>query len=213
MSNRSRIKAGLVLTGLLCLVGLSIADRSDWKIDSRYGHNRAYPPAGFSLRRLPESAVVVRHSGMSYYFNDGIWYRHHGVNFSVVVPPIGLVVPVLPPFFSTVWFGGVPYYYANDTYYVSTATHDGYVVSTPPNGQTPKVLEQTDTLFVYPKNGQSKEQQATDRYECYRWAADQTGFDITQPLGGVNAAVVESREAAYQRAERACLEARGYSVQ
>ena len=26
-------------------------------------------------------------------------------------------VQVLPPFYTTVWFGGLPYYYANDTYY------------------------------------------------------------------------------------------------
>jgi hypothetical protein len=31
------------------------------------------------------------------------------------------VVPVLPPAYTTVWASGVPYYYANDTYYAATA--------------------------------------------------------------------------------------------
>ena len=32
-------------------------------------------------------------------------------------------------------------------------------------------------LFVFPKNGQTKEQQEQDEFGCYKWAKDQTGFD------------------------------------
>jgi Glycine zipper len=32
-------------------------------------------------------------------------------------------------------------------------------------------------LFVFPKNGQTKEQQEQDEFTCYKWAKDQTGFD------------------------------------
>ena len=32
-------------------------------------------------------------------------------------------------------------------------------------------------LFIYPKAGQSQEQQGKDRYECHTWAVQQTGFD------------------------------------
>ena len=38
----------------------------------------------------------------------------------------------------------------------------------------------TTTLYFYPTKGQSKEQQTRDRYECYRWAVKQTGFDPGQ---------------------------------
>ena len=34
-----------------------------------------------------------------------------------------------------------------------------------------------DDIYIYPAKGQSKEQQDKDRYECYAWAKDQTGFD------------------------------------
>jgi hypothetical protein len=40
----------------------------------------------------------------------------------------------LPPFYSTVWFGGVPYYYADDTYYSWDAGHQQYEVVEPPAG-------------------------------------------------------------------------------
>jgi len=33
------------------------------------------------------------------------------------------------------------------------------------------------TVYFYPAHGQSKKQQDRDRYECYQWASDQTGFD------------------------------------
>ena len=34
--------------------------------------------------------------------------------------------------------------------------------------------------FIYPDKGQSAEQQEKDKYECYSWAKDQTGFDPMQ---------------------------------
>lgn len=67
-------------------------------------------------------------------------------------------------------------------------------------------------LFAYPRNGQSQEQQSRDRYECHKWASGQSGFDPTQPLGGVAASEADARRGDYQRAEKTCLEGRGYSV-
>lgn len=36
-------------------------------------------------------------------------------------------------------------------------------------------------VYIYPQKGQSKEQQEKDRYECYSWAKQQTGFDPMAP--------------------------------
>ena len=63
-------------------------------------------------------------------------------------------------------------------------------------------------LMVYPKNGQSQNQQITDRYECYRWAVSQLGYDPTSAGGDT----VRRDLTDYNRAQTACLEARGYSV-
>lgn len=37
------------------------------------------------------------------------------------------------------------------------------------------------TVFAYPQNGQSADQQSRDRYECSLWAVHQTGFDPSAP--------------------------------
>jgi opacity protein-like surface antigen len=67
-----------------------------------------------------------------------------------------------------------------------------------------------DSLQITPKAGQPPKQVWTDRYECYRWAVNQSGFD---PANGVGAAGRSaSGEDGYRRAFMACLEGRGYAV-
>ena len=183
-------------------------------VDTRFNHNRAYPARGFAVDHVPEGSVTATVRGGSYYYQGGVWYQPMGGRFFVVAPPIGIVVPILPPFYTTVWFGGAPYYYANDTYYVWSADQQGYVVSDAPQDPDSATTQPpgAEDLFIYPKNGQSDQQQATDRYECHAWAREQTGFDPTQPLGGVDQGQVDASRAQYQRAEGACLEGRGYTV-
>ncbi len=37
-------------------------------------------------------------------------------------------------------------------------------------------------VFIYPNKGQSQKQQDKDKYDCYGWAKQQTGFDpMAQP--------------------------------
>ncbi len=37
-------------------------------------------------------------------------------------------------------------------------------------------------MFIYPNKGQSQKQQDKDKYDCYGWAKQQTGFDpMAQP--------------------------------
>jgi hypothetical protein len=184
------------------------------RLDNRYDHNRSYPARGYVATALPRGYVSARWRGTPYYFYRGAWYRPYGARFVVVAAPIGLGLAYLPPFYTTVWFGGVPYYYADDTYYTWRAERREYVVTQPPRG-TGTVRDDaagSNEVFVYPRNGQGEEQQATDRYECHAWATGKTGFDPTRPNGNVEDADLETKRADYRRAEGACLEARGYSV-
>jgi hypothetical protein len=185
----------------------------DYHVDSRYNHNRSYPVHGYSTYNLPGGYYSAHYHGSPYYAYGGAWYRPYGARYVVVAPPFGIGVSVLPPFYTTLWFGGAPYYYADDTYYQYRPERREYVVTEPPHGEA-KVGPATgsEEVFVYPKNGQSEEQQATDRYECHRWAVDRTGFDPTRPAGNVAETDMTSKRADYRRAEGACLEARGYSV-
>ena len=52
---------------------------------------------------------------------------------------------------------------------------------------------------MYPKNGQSQEQQSIDKRECQQWAAQQAGQSAANGSD-------------YQRAMVACVEGRGYSA-
>ncbi len=36
-------------------------------------------------------------------------------------------------------------------------------------------------VYIYPQKGQSQEQQEKDKFECYSWAKQQTGFDPMAP--------------------------------
>ena len=160
----------------------------------------------------PPPGYYVSYYGYDrYYYNAGVWYRPYGPYVRVIVPPVGIVVPFLPNVYSTVWFGSVPYYYANSVYYLRR--DDGtYIVTDPPGGAPTSVVEESEELFVYPKEGQSEEQQARDRYECHRWAFEQTGFDPSLPGGGVAASENATARAEYRRAITACLDAMGYTV-
>ncbi|MGH8150345.1 MAG: DUF6515 family protein, partial [Steroidobacteraceae bacterium] len=79
-------------------------------IDSRYHHDHAYLNRGVFVHALPPHYVGSVFGGRHYFFAGGIWYIPRGVGFVVVGPPVGLFIPVLPPFYTTLWVGGVPYY-------------------------------------------------------------------------------------------------------
>jgi hypothetical protein len=194
--------------------GRSSFDGRGQVLDSRYNHGRYYPRAGTFRPSLPESYRPYYRGRDRYYFSGGIWYAPRGPGFVVVSPPPGLVVSVLPPYYSTVWFGGVPYYYADNVYYAWQPDQNGYAVVEPPenaDAPSPPPDAPGNDLMIYPKNGQSKEQQAADQFECHNWAKGQTGFDPTLPGGGSSDNADAARNG-YNRAMSACLQGRGYQV-
>lgn len=183
--------------------------------DGRHHHDRYYPARGRVVYAPPAGYRVVKYRGVPYRYYSGSWYRPYGTRFIVAAPSVGLMVSYLPDFHTTVWYYGTPYYYANEVYYVRRPA-GGYVVVDRPSG-TPDRVEAApasagDDFYTYPRNGQSDERQARDRYECHRWAVGQTGFDPTQVQGGVRATQAAAGRSDYLRAITACLEGRGYTV-
>jgi hypothetical protein len=162
-----------------------------------------------------------------HYWGGGYW---HGAFWPHVY--LGWDFPwflgVLPVGYSTYWWGGVPYYYWQGVYYAWSPDYDSYVVTDPPPltggdedgatapppaGGPPAAVpaqEGAMSLFVYPKNGQSEQQTANDRYQCHEWAVGQTGYDPTNSANSSQAATATPEN--YKRAMTACLDARGYSV-
>jgi len=177
----------------------------------RYGHHAYRPSRGTVVQRLPRDVHVHHYHGRPYYRSSGAWYRPSGAYFSVVGPPIGAFITVLPWGYTVIDYGGRPYYRYDDVYYARR--DDGYVVVEPPEGRyADSEPAGSDELFVYPAAGQSAEQQATDRFECHDWASSQTGYDPTRLSGGVPPEDAASARVAYLRATTACLEARNYTV-
>jgi len=170
-----------------------------------------FPGPGPMVDVLPFGYRVVLYGDDPYYFCGGVWYRPYGPRFVVTVPPFGLVVPVLPPGCVTVWVGGVPYCLADGVYYAPYG--ERYIVVAPPDkdkagdGQTDPAK-----LYIYPRQGQSEQQQADDRYACHNWAVGQTGFDPTHPAEGMSQQQKWQKRLDYDRAMGACLEGRGYTV-
>jgi hypothetical protein len=88
---------------------------------------------------------------------------------------------------------------------VTAAAASEDAASTPPANPT--------AIAIQPRNGQSSDQEATDRYECYRFAVAQSGFDPLAANGGSTAPADAARhDSEYSRAQAACLEGRGYSI-
>jgi hypothetical protein len=154
------------------------------------------------------------------YWRGGYWPRaYYGWGYP-------WFLGVLPAVYATYWWGGIPYYYANDVYYTYNAGSNGYVVTDPPPvdtgdsdssggdggyasadpGTTGGAVNGSPDVYAYPKSGQSDEQQSTDRYECHKWAVAQSGFDPTHTSQG------SGNTADYRRAMTACLDGRGYSA-
>lgn len=121
----------------------------------------------------------------------------------VAVPPVGIVVPLLPPAYVTLWLAGGPCYYANGVYY-APAPGQGYTVIAPPPGAdtaqpTPPTPAWTlPEPIIYPRNGQSAARLGADRHDCERWAAGQPG--------------AQTDASAMQRGLAACMDARGHTV-
>jgi hypothetical protein len=150
------------------------------------------------------------------YWHGGFWPRaYYGAGFA-------WFLPILPLAYATYWYGGIPYYYANDVYYTYNPGYEGYVATDPPpmadsnapadgaapGGPAPAQNagpapgnggDAAGQIFMYPKNGQTPEQQAQDKAECQQWAAQQAGQ-------------VAQNGSDYMRAMSACVEGRGYSA-
>lgn len=103
-----------------------------WQLDMRFRRDHYYPRRGNIVNALPPGYRDFRFRGSHYYFQGGVWFRSVGLNFIVTLPPFGIVIPFLPPDYTTLWLGSVPYYYANDVYYTQYPSGPGYVVVDPP---------------------------------------------------------------------------------
>jgi hypothetical protein len=116
-------------------------------------------------------------------------------------------------FFSNYYYPPANYYPTPPDYYPPPAPPDYYYP--PPEGsQTPPSGRQGSAgwMFIYPRQGQSEEQQSKDFDECHNLALGQTGFDPEKPPDGPPDAQTIQKSQDYLRAISTCLDDRGYTL-
>jgi hypothetical protein len=105
-----------------------------------------------------------------------------------------------------------PYYYAPPTVIIREQPP---VYFQPAQSVTPPSTE-SERIFVYPRQSQSEELQAKDRYECHYWAVSQIWREprkvSIEEWNLIIKSMPESQRADYLRAQSACLDGRGYTV-
>lgn len=167
------------------------------------------PPIGVIVPRLPAFATSFNSGGKNYLYADDVFYspRPDLGGYEVVndpeddapeqppEPPAVLPAVAQPPAESP----GQP---EN----VAAATAAPVTPSDSPGASNPT------GIAISPRNGQSEDQQAIDRYGCYQFAVAQTGFDPLAMNSGAPPDQVARLDSDYARAQAACLEGRGYTV-
>jgi len=196
------------------------------RVGGGYGYGRGY---GYGLHSSFGYGYHPAWGGG--YWRGGFWpAAFYGWSYP-------LYLGFLPAVYATYWWGGVPYYYVNNVYYNWDPANNNYVAVDPPPASaaagysddvnaaaaagpdgggtvdnTPSDVAPAAAgsgIIAYPRNGQSDQQQATDKFQCHTWAKGQTGFDPTnQSSSGASGGA----RANYGRAMAACLDARGYTV-
>ncbi len=182
------------------------------------GHGNGWGPGsryrpGYAIDSVPHGYSRVPYRGQDYYYSEGYWYRPQGPRYVVVNPPYGARVRSLPSYSQEVWIGSSLLFLAAGTYYTYQSDSQEYVVVNPPQNETvySQPVQQQGNGYdpvAYPQNGQSQQQVELDRYQCYRWAVEQSGFDPANITSQPQAEVVDL----YRRSMGACLAGRGYSV-
>ena len=207
-------------------------------VDARHGHNHAYAAHGSRLHHAPPAHHIHHHGGSRWHFNFGVWYGYQGGYWVASPPPFGITVQLLPHFYTTLWFGGSPYYYANNVYY--QPNYGGYVVVQPP---TQLVYTQTvassaapaiapvaypsapiapyDGGINYGTNGGGSHQATANTttpssglfvYPRNAQSVDQMTRDRSECQSWAGSQTSSALPQEFQRAISACLEGRGYTV-
>ncbi|AZD04656.1 DUF6515 family protein [Pseudomonas chlororaphis] len=172
-----------------------------------WGPGPQYRP-GYVIDRFPDRHYRVPYRGRDYYFSGGYWYRPEGPRYVVVRPPYGIRVAYLPDYAREVWIGSALFFLAAGAYYSYEASTQQYVVVEPPVASPPPQAGNDYNVLAYPVSGQSPQQINQDRYDCYRWAVQQSGFDPAAMTYPPAPQVVQT----YRQAQGGCLSSRGYQV-
>jgi hypothetical protein len=185
-------------------------NRNNYYNSGRHNSYRNYNRIGHRSSYLPLGYLALSLAGLNYYYHSGAYYQRVGHEYAVIRPPLGIGISILPAGYRTHHYGGHNYYSASGVFYHWDKKRRNYIVVADPGTQVANAATSpaSTAQFVYPRQGQNPTQTSRDQYECYLWAVEQTGVEPSQLKEVNNRDDLDD----YQRANGACLEARGYSV-
>jgi Family of unknown function (DUF6515) len=169
------------------------------------------PPIGLVVPSLPSFATAVSGSSGLYFYANDTYYRprpdlggYEVVNDPVDSAPAGTnsATPTAPLMAAP---AAAPVLAVPASAAAMTAAVPAMAA---PAAAGPFPSRPPQPVSLFPNNGQTPDQQARDRYDCYRFALGQSGFDPLHP----NGAQGSEQEATYDRVRTACLQQRGYTV-
>lgn len=178
------------------------------------------PPIGVVVPQLPAFATSFDSAGKTYLYANDAFYRARPDlgGYEVVNDPQDDVVSrrsQAPPDVSSPR-PAVAVPKATQAPPQSTVQPENQAVplvapTSSPSSDVPAPANPTG-VAIQPRRGQSADQQALDRYECYRRAVTQTGFDPLASNSGTPPGDMARHNFEYLRVQAACLEGRGYTV-
>ena len=83
---------------------------------------------GWGIAHVPLAAIILSVAGVNYYYHEGLFYHPREGQYIVVRPPIGGVVPMLPPGYSIIRSYNREYYFYENTYYEPIPNSSSYRV-------------------------------------------------------------------------------------
>ena len=182
------------------------------------------PPIGFVVPQLPAFATRFYSGGKTYLYANDVFYRsrpgrggYEVVNDPGDAPARPVPLPVANPEPESGQASAAPV--SRGATLTRMQAH--VQAKKPPALPRPLAVAPASVSFslanptrvvIHPRNGQSAEQEARDRYDCYRFAVMRSGFDPLALNGGGSSADAARHRVDYSRAQAGCLEGRGYAV-
>jgi hypothetical protein len=182
------------------------------------------PPIGLVVASLPSFATAVSGSAGLYFYANDTYYRprpdlggYEVVNDPVDSAPAGSYAPSQAAPLYSATAAPPPGALAVPASAAAMTAAVPAMAAAQPTMAAPAAAGQFSSrppqmVALSPNNGQTPEQQARDRYDCYRLALGQTGYDPLHPKGGMPTAQSSEQQDAYDRVRTSCLQGRGYTV-
>ncbi len=135
---------------IVLLVTVSLPSQAQRGRDRRsrnYDSWRYYPSRGQVFFNIPGSFLSLQFGGNPYYYSGGLFYRPSGRYYSIVPPPFGIHINLLPRGYWPLTWGGYPYYYYNGIFY-RHSDRDYEVVQAPVGAEVPAIPRDASAVVI-----------------------------------------------------------------